>query len=144
MAGHGYSLPQKIPQNALASGTPSAHVCQQEAGHPIPFRPEEMPKLTAIHESVKGRPVWEVNVPLSVCGKRVRISRPTEREAIAEGTSVATSSRHLSAREFHTPLHGKAKRGALRDGVSVIFIRGDYSGIMLNHCCASSGATSSR
>ena len=42
-----------------------------------------MPKLTAIHKFVKGRPVWEVNVPLSVCGKRVRLSRPTEREALA-------------------------------------------------------------
>ena len=68
-----------------------------------------MHKLTAIHKSVEGRPVWEVNVPLSVCGKRVRISRTTEREAIAEGTSVATSSRHFTAREFHTPLQGKAK-----------------------------------
>ena len=49
-----------------------------------------MHKLAAIHKSVKGRPVWEVNVPLSVCGKRVRLSRLTEREALAAAPTSKT------------------------------------------------------
>ena len=81
-----------------------------------------MHKLTAIHKFVKGRPVWEVNVPLSVCGKRVRLSRLTEREALAaanqwvvENQRFGTEHSDLTTAERAFVMHLREKKIPLRD-----------------------------
>ena len=50
-------------------------------------------KLIARDKTIHGTRCWEVRIPLAVCGKRKRIYRPTEREAIAAATSFVEENR---------------------------------------------------